>query len=93
MAKETTSSPNDDVAVAVASEDVAVLIEGDTGNVPGLVSALEDAHTFIQHAAVVQGPKGHVSFSARDDLVTFQRMPLGANHRVDGALQSTISVR
>jgi len=46
-AKEITSSPNDDVAVAVAGEDVAVLIEGDTGNVSGLIPALEDTHTFI----------------------------------------------
>lgn len=93
IAKKTTSSPNDDVAVAVAGEDVAVLIEGDTSNVPGLISVLEDAHAFIQHAAVVQGPKGHMSFSTGDDLVTFQRMPLGANHRVDGALQSTFISR
>lgn len=90
IAKEITSTPNDNVAVAVAGEDITVLIEGDTSDISGLISALEDAHTFVKHTAIVQGPKGHVSFPARNDLVSFQRMPLGANHRVDGTLQSTV---
>lgn len=83
---ETTSSPNNDVAIAVAGENVAVLIEGDTGNIPGFISALKDAHTFVQHTTIVQGPERHVSFSTGDDLISFQRMPFGANHRVDRAL-------
>lgn len=91
--KRITSSPDDDVAVAVAGEDVTVLIEGHARDVPRLVSALKDAHTFVQHAAVVQRPEGHVSLAAGHYLVAFQRMPLGANHRVDGALQSTNSHR
>lgn len=88
-----TSRPDDDVAVAVAGEHVAVLIEGYAGDVSGLVPALEDAHAFVQHAAVVQRPEGHVPFAAGHNLVSFQRMPLDANHRVDGALQPTVVSR
>lgn len=87
--KRTTSSPNNDVAIAVAGENVAVLVEGDAGDVSGLIPILEDAHTFVQHTTIVQGPERHVSFSAGDDLISFQRMPFGANHHVDGALQSS----
>lgn len=90
IAIEITSSPNDDVAIAVAGENVAVLIEGDAGDVSGLIPALKDAHTFVQHTTIVQGPERHVSFSAGDDLISFQRMPFGANHRVDRALQSAV---
>lgn len=83
---EITSTPNDNVAITVAGKNVTVLIEGDTSDISGLVPALEDTHTFVKHTTIVQGPKGYVSFPARNDLVPFQRMPLGANHRVDGTL-------
>jgi len=66
-----TSGPDDNVAVTVAGEDVAVLIEGHTGDVSRLVPALEDAHALVQHAAIVQGPEGHVSLPARHYLVPF----------------------
>lgn len=74
--------PNDDVAIAVAGQHVAVLRECYASHVSRLVPALENAHPLVQHTAVVKRPEGHVALAAGDDVIPLQRMPLGTHDSV-----------
>lgn len=87
-----TSAPNNDVTVAITGKNITVLIKRHTGHVSRFFSAFENPHPFVQHTTIIERPKRQVSFPTGHDLVSFQRMPLRAYHRVHRALQLTIVV-
>ena len=80
-----TFGPDEDVAAGVAAEDVAVVGEGQTGDVLGLVARLEEAE-LARHRALLQRPEANVRLAARDEPVALHRVELDADHQVAGTL-------
>lgn len=79
---EPTSSPNNDVAVAVTAESVARLCESQTRHILGLVPVLKDTQALVERAASIQRPEADVAFATRHDTVSVQGVKLCRHHSV-----------
>ncbi len=85
-----TASPDDDVAVGVASDDVAVVVEGHAGDVLGLV-AFKETIALGKRAVRLERPEGAVVLADGDDDVLVDRVELAAQDPVSRTLPKKIN--
>lgn len=52
------------------------MVKGEAGDVFGLVPGLKDAHSLVQHVALVERPERDMVLAARHYLVAVQRVEL-----------------
>lgn len=79
------ASPQDDVPVRVASDDIAERCERQARHIFGLFSAVEDSHLLVQRAVLIKRPKRDMVLADGDDLIAVERMKFGSDDSVDRA--------
>lgn len=81
------SSPNDNIPIRIARDDVTGRTERHARDIFGLLTTVEHTEPFVQMIAGVDRPKCNVILSGRHNLVAIQWMAFKCNDCIDRALQ------